>query len=71
MHIHILASLIPAQTYVNRENEFMGFTYNQKPALHMEEWRGMDDAIPAFRGKKMIKIRKKFCFIFFYLEFNI
>jgi hypothetical protein len=32
------ASLVPAQTYVNRENEFMGFTYNQKPTLDdMEE----------------------------------
>lgn len=30
------ASLVPAQTFVNRENEFLGFTYNQKPTLHID-----------------------------------
>ncbi|KAL3102270.1 hypothetical protein niasHS_003679 [Heterodera schachtii] len=29
------ASLVPLQTFVNRETEFAGFTYNQKPNLHI------------------------------------
>uniref|UniRef100_A0A914I8G4 Uncharacterized protein n=1 Tax=Globodera rostochiensis TaxID=31243 RepID=A0A914I8G4_GLORO len=30
------ASLVPSHTFVNREMEFAGFTYNQKPTLHIE-----------------------------------